>query len=268
MAFADLHTHTNFSDGLLSPKDLMLKAKEKGIEILSITDHDTLEGLKVAKNLEQEIGIKLINGIELSCTFANSEFHLLAYNFDMNSDELNTQLEKLKSDRVNRGKKIVEKLNSIGKMITYDEVAEKADEASITRPHVAQVLIDRGFAHNIKDAFHRFLMKGRPAFVKKDEFHIKEAIEMVKRTGGKSVIAHPSHFVSPYHITKFIEFGVDGIEVMHPSNSLDIQDSMRNITHQFWLMETGGSDYHGTREYDEANFGKFGVDSKLIASIL
>jgi hypothetical protein len=269
MQIADLHTHTNCSDGVLSPIQLIDKIKEKGISILSITDHDTLQAytndtIEYAKSMS----IELIAGIELSTSFGKGEFHLLGYGFDLNNQAMIDYCIKLNKIRENRGKTIVEKLQKIGKDISFEEVKEISKNGVIARPHIAQILIKKGYSANVKDAFNSYLIKGRPAFVPKDEFHISDAIKMLKEAGGYSVIAHPGKYINFYHMQKFIELGINGIELNHPSNNDATKINLREFIDRHWLISTGGSDFHGIREEENNNLAKYCIEERYIAKII
>lgn len=264
---ADLHSHTNFSDGKLTPLELLTKAEKIGLSAISITDHDTIEGVKVALDLQPKFKTEVISGIEISSHLGKQELHILGYNIDINNSQLLSFTERYKISRENRGREIVKKLNSIGKDITIEEVLSTVKNAPITRPHIANLLVQKGYAYSLKDAFNKYLMEGRPAYVSKEIFPVNEAIKLISDAGGISVLAHPGHYVNQYMLSKLIEMSLDGIEVIHPSHNFEMQKYYHAIANQFWLIETGGSDYHGTRDYDEDNFGKFTVSYKTVELI-
>lgn len=264
---ADLHSHTNFSDGKLTPFELLTKAEKIGLSAISITDHDTVEGVKVALDFQGQFKTEVLPGIEISSHLGKQELHLLGYNIDVYNSKLNEFTDRFKKSREERGKQIIKKLNAIGKDISLEEVLINAKKAPITRPHIANLLVSKGYAFSIKDAFNKYLMEGRPAYVPKEIFPVDEAIKLVAEVGGISVLAHPSHYVNQYMLSKLIEMSLDGIEVIHPSHNFEMQKYYHSIANQFWLIETGGSDYHGTRDYDEDNFGKFTVSYKTVELI-
>ncbi len=264
---ADLHSHTNFSDGKLTPLELLTKAEKIGLSAISITDHDTVEGVRVALELQPKFKTEVLTGIEISSHLGKQELHILGYNIDITNPKLLAFTERYKKSREERGRQIIKKLNSIGKDITIEEVLAIVKTAPITRPHIASLLVQKGYCHNLKDAFNKYLIEGRPAYVSKEIFPVEDAIKLISDSGGIAVLAHPGHYVNQYMLSKLIEMSLDGIEVIHPSHNIDMQKYYHSIANQFWLIETGGSDYHGTRDYDEANFGKFTVSYKTVELI-
>lgn len=264
---ADLHTHTHYSDGKLSVEELLAKAESRGLAAISITDHDTVDGCVVAQEVKSKFTIDFINGIEFSCYEDGREYHLLGYHIDVHNKELLTTLDEFKKARLKRAEKILEKLKNMSLTLDIDLILQIAGEAPITRPHIAEAMIDMGYISNLKEAFIHYLGEGKPAYEAKSNFSVQRAIKLINESGGVAVLAHPGRSIPSEILYKIIEQGLDGIEVVHPMHDESLQKHYRSITSQYWLLETGGSDFHGTRDYDEPNFGKFAVPYSVVDSI-
>ncbi len=264
---ADLHIHSIYSDGTLPPEEIFRMAVDKGLSAISITDHDSVEGCIKANELSEKYKLEFINGIEFSCYEKDQEYHILGYNFDINNEELHKYLDAFRKAREQRAHKITGKLKKLDVDISFDKIVMKAASAPITRPHIASVLIDEGYVSNIKEAFTTYLAEGKPAYEPKYYFSVYEAIKLVNNCGGVAVLAHPANTISQAFLFNIIENGLDGIEVIHPMHDENMQRFYTKIANQFWLLTTGGSDFHGSRDYDETNFGKFVVPYSVVNSI-
>ena len=266
-AYVDLHTHTTYSDGTLSPEQLLRKASEKGLSALSITDHDSIEGCLEAHELSKEFSIEIIDGIEFSCYEDGKEYHILGYNFDPGNRDLLRYLDEFRKARFIRAEKIVKKLNYIGLNITFNEVLEKAGKAPVARPHIASILVEKNLAESFKNAFWTYLVEGKPAYEPKANFTITQALSVLNKAGGVAILAHPGKYVTQDELSKIIRMGIDGIETVHPSHDKATISFLKKIASQYWLIGTGGSDFHGNREYDDDNFGKFKMPYSVVNSI-
>ncbi len=265
--YVDLHTHTIYSDGILTPEQLLQKAQKVGLTAISITDHDSVDGCIEAHAIAKDYSIEIIDGIEFSCYEDGREFHILGYNFDPTDSEVARYLEEFRTARHSRAMKIVKKLNDLNIPITFEQVLNKAGKAPIARPHIASVLMDINAVKNMKEAFWSYLAEGKPAYEPKKAFKIDQAVQLINRTGGVAILAHPGKFISQEDLYQIIKDGIDGIEVWHPSHDKSTINFFRNIASQYWLLETGGSDFHGNRDYDEDNFGRVRVPYSIVDSI-
>jgi len=264
----DLHTHTDRSDGVLSPHDLIVKAEQAGMTVLAITDHDNLDAFRILRDGGYNGPLHLIEGIEISCFEAGREVHLLAYYLDPDNEEVQQYEKFFRADRERRGREMVDRLQQARVQITFDEVQERAGKAPIGRPHVAGVLVQRGFVTSIQQAFDAYLDVGKLAYVAKSPFSVSKAVQMVHRAGGITSVAHPNRVYSePRAFLSLIATGVDGVEVYHPSHWFVTRQYYRVLAEQHNLLISGGSDYHGSREYDEKNFGAFGVTAEDLETI-
>jgi len=264
---ADLHSHTIFSDGMHTPEELFIKAKNIGIKALSITDHDTVEGNYSAQKLSEKYNIDFITGIELSCFDSQNEYHILGYCIDIDNEDLHKHLAAFKQSRIERAEIMTKMLNEMGVKINFNDVIDKAGEAPITRPHIAQVIVESGYVSTTKDAFNLYIGDGGPAYAVKAIFQVEKAIKLINNAGGVAVIAHPGYFINQQKLFEFIEAGLDGIEVYHPLHNEKLRKEYHSIANQYWLLETGGSDYHGNRPNETVLFGREGVPISTLAQI-
>jgi len=264
---ADLHTHTLYSDGILTPEQLILKAQGRGVSFLAITDHDTMDGYRVGESIARKHSIELIAGIELSCYENGTDHHILGYFLDPDYPRLKTHLTIFRRERMKRAERIVNKLRNLSVNIKLDDVLERAGAGTIGRPHIAAEMVKSGYVKDLKSAFDRFLATGKPAFESKPKFAVAEGIDLINSAGGLAVLAHPGQ-MSYDKLHMVIEAGIDGIEVIHPSHPLDVRVYYHNVAMHYWLLETGGSDFHGTRPYDDDNFGEFVIQASAIESMI
>lgn len=265
---ADLHTHTVHSDGVLTVKQLFDKTKKAGLAGLSITDHDTLSGVKEGLTIMENYKFKFLTGIELTSHIDEFEFHLLAYGIDPYHEELNSKLNDLQCAREKRAESIVSKLADHDINLDLEKIKKKANGASITRPHIAKEMVDEGYIQNYKQAFDEYIGDNLPAFEGKEKFDIVDAIRLVHEAGGKAVIAHPNKYVNKEQMRYMIKNGLDGIEVLHPSHNDFLIRYWRRWCIENKLIATGGSDYHGSRPYDDYNFGKWKINVDVIERLL
>ncbi len=267
MKKADLHIHTTHSDGSYSVEKIILKAKEKGISAISITDHDCVDAYPEAIELGKQHGIRILVGSELSCVEDGREYHLLAYNFDYKNQDMKIKIDSLKQDRIFRAKKIAEKLNSMDVPITYKQIEDFSEHGVIGRLNIARALVDKGYVASTEEAFSKYLRDRAPAYVAKSEFKVKNAIKLVHRAGGIAVLAHPNKKITNSRLYDFIRVGLDGIEVVHPYLNDNRSASLRSSAKQYQLIQTGGSDYHGNKEHEEFMFGGKFVNEDVIDMI-
>jgi predicted metal-dependent phosphoesterase TrpH len=265
---ADLHTHTYYSDGKYSPAELVERAGFCGIRYLSITDHDNVEGIEEAIEKANQIGIDLIPGVELSSEHKDREVHVLGYFFDYKNPELLDYLIKFRQLRLKRAEKIVEKLNMMSIPLKMADVLLKAKEnTSIGRPHIAFALLENNYISNYYEAFVRYIGDNKPAYEKKPNISTKEAIDLIANAGGLSFIAHPGKVIRDEMLIEIIELGVDGIEIIHPSHSSEIISYFQDFVSQYFLLESGGSDFHGGRLNDDSVLGSYWVSSQKVTAM-
>lgn len=252
----DLHAHTLYSDGSVSPAQLVALAHSHGASALAITDHDTVAGLAEGREAAEQLGIEFINGIEISAEFSQGTMHILGYCIDAENRSLATRLDELRSARNDRNIRIAARLQSLGYDISYDEVARLAGNDVVGRPHFARLLIERGYARSMQDAFDRFLAKGAAAYLGKTRLSPAEAIELIHEAGGVAVLAHPYQLeLSSFEeveqlIRELALLGLDGIEAIYSRHSPAERDTYAQMAARNHLLVTGGSDYHGSYKPD------------------
>lgn len=251
---ADLHLHTTASDGSWTPEELVRVANEVGLNIIAITDHDTIAGIKPAQDYNKT-DLKIIPGIELSTEQAGHEIHILGYWVDLENDLLNQTLTNLQLDRVKRAKAMVQKLQKLGFDLDFDYLQEIAGSATIGRLHLAHALLKRNFITNINEGFSKYLNPGAPAYVSRNKLSPKQAIELILAAGGLPVLAHPGLIGNDKLIPDLVTAGLVGLEIDHPSHSEDQIIHYTAIAKAFGLQPTGGSDCHGPEGKDQVYIG-------------
>ncbi len=250
----DLHTHSWFSDGTDSPTRLVLNAQQAGLNVIALTDHDTLAGLDEARAAGRRVGVRVLDGVELSASHEGHELHLLGYGPRRDDPGLNTELERLRVGRAQRLPKMLAKLADLGMPLTLEEVraAAKDSRTSLGRPHVADAMVIRGYVANRDEAFERYLDRDGPAFVPRPAVGLAEGIDLLHGAGAAAVIAHPGIRGASTVLTGTLleqlraEHGLDGIEVDYPLHDLHTRELYHQLGARLDLVRTGSSDYHGT----------------------
>ena len=243
--FADLHLHTNFSDGTFSPEELAERGAKIGLVAMSLTDHDTVEGCARMAEACKSHGIRFITGTELTAELEGSEVHLLGYFIDIDNLALLGEMKKYQNVRQSRIHEMVRKLNELNIPLRAESVFELANCRSPGRPHVGRALVQEGFCANMDEAFDRFLKKHRPAWVPKMRVSALDAIELIHKSGGLAVMAHPGLNRTDELIPRLVDEGLDGIECFHTKHSAGTSEHYLKIAKRFNLLVTGGSDCHG-----------------------
>ena len=261
----DLHTHTTASDGVVSPAELVFEASRRGITVLGVTDHDTLDGLDEAEHAAASVGIELIPGVELSTTVDVGEFHLLGYFVDRYDDRFVSRLHELTDSRLRRVRQMLEKLTELGYDVDFDRVMSQGDRGSIGRPHVARELMRLGVVESVGEAFDRFLKSKRPAYVPREEFPPEDAIALLESNGGISVLAHPFSTKDPEAaLTRLVPAGLRSLEVYYAEYSSDQVEFLSELADRFGLLKTGGSDFHGTTDREGRELGSAPVPPEVV----
>ena len=257
----DLHIHTTYSDGLLTPYQVVDLAIKKGVDGIAITDHDTILGIEPAVQYSKNMGnFYVIPGIEFGCVYKDEEVHILGYFIDYKSYDIINITEKLKKFRVLRGLEMIEKVNSLGMDLSVDEVKSLSKEDYIGRPHIARVLIKRGYINNIHEAFNKYLDRGKPAYVERYKLSIGETINLIHKVNGIAILAHPGVLKDRSIINYCIEMGIDGLEAIHSKHSNNEVQYLLDIGKKNGLIITGGSDCHGESIHGEYLLGKYYVN--------
>lgn len=265
---ADLHCHTTASDGLLTPTELVELAAELGLKGIGITDHDTIQGWKEAEAAGANHHIRILKGIELSTEWQGKEVHILGYELDGSSNHLNGRLRHLRQAREQRMLEILARLEALGIYINIEEVQQFAKGESIGRPHIAQVLIERGYVRSMREGFDRYIGMGAPAYVPRCKLTPEEGIELVREAHGVAVLAHPGIYRVEEGIPAWVEVGLQGIEVLHSEHKPGDVKRYRAIAQRYHLLTTGGSDFHGEARKPGVELGRWGVSFDVVHQIL
>lgn len=242
----DLHIHSEFSDSDAEVETIFKQAKEKGLACIAITDHDTLDGMSSARACSKNYDIELIEGLELSAEHKGVEIHMLAYFVDSDNQELKAELAQVKELRRERLLWMGEKLNSLGLGVDIEELFLKLKGAVPTRLHLALYLLEKGKVKTLRQAFQKYLSPGRPAYRGRFKYSVEEAIQLIKKFGGLSFIAHPHIISDQSWVEEFISLGVDGLETVYPTMSFAKSSLYKNMAIKFQLLQSGGSDAHGS----------------------
>jgi len=247
----DLHTHSIHSDGTLSPSDLVKEANRRGLRVLGLTDHDTVDGLAEATAEADRLGMDLIPGVELSTVApergnGDHEVHLLGYFVDRDDLALRAGLASYAERRRDRVERIVERLQAAGVRIDGDRVRELAGPGTIGRPHVARALIEQGYVSGIAEAFDRYLAPGRPGYVPRPKVEPEQGIDLILEAGGVPVLAHPLGTGDvAATVAQLVPAGLAGIEVFYGEYNDEARRALSEVADRWQLIGTGGSDFHG-----------------------
>jgi predicted metal-dependent phosphoesterase TrpH len=261
----DLHAHTFFSDGQLSPEELVDLALTRSLAALAITDHDTVEG--VSRALVAGGGrIRIVPGIEISSTLDGQDLHVLGFFIDYQSESLRERLEAFREERRRRAIAIMERLRELGVAVDEAGVFAAAEPGVVGRPHVAHALVRAGHVPSVEAAFQQYLGPRGRAFVQRPAFHSEEAIATIREAGGASVLAHPGAQLPVNIVERLAAAGLDGIEVWHPQHGAAAVRRWREVARRLKLIESGGSDFHGTHR--GAGLGDLPVPERAVDALL
>lgn len=264
---ADLHAHTTHSDGALVPYDLIQRAHSAGLNVLSITDHDNVGALDEGIEWGKSLGMEVITGLELSVSLGEKDVHVLAYFFDHRNQDLLDYLIFFRRERLKRAERMVQKLNKINIPLKLEDVLEQAGIGSVGRPHVANALLEKGFIGAYYEAFEKYIGNNGPAFEKKYQLSPADAFKLITKAGGLSFLAHPGKHISELDLSQLIKNGLDGIEVVHPSHDEKLREYYRGLVNQYFLLESGGSDFHGGKKNDDHTLGVFTVPMHIVETM-
>jgi predicted metal-dependent phosphoesterase TrpH len=245
MKFADLHLHTQFSDGTFTPEELVLRAQNAGLACIALTDHDTVEGCARAAAACADVKMEFISGAELTAEHEDTEVHILGYFLDTKNPVLLDRIGKFQAVRQNRIREMCAALNQLGIPLKAEAVFALANCKSPGRPHVARALVKEKLIGNLDEAFEKYLKKGRPAWVPKTKMSALEGVELIHQAGGLAVMAHPGLNRTDDIIPGLVKAGLDGIECFHTKHSTVMAERYLEIAEKYDLLVTGGSDCHG-----------------------
>lgn len=246
MAFVDLHLHSTASDGVCSPAEVVREAAAIGLQGLSLTDHDTVDGIEEAAAEASRLGLDFLIGAELSANAPGKSIHILAYGFDPADRGMRTFFSEFRDDRMRRTEDMVERLHALGVNLSVADVLDESGDGVPTRAHVARALLSAGWIRYYEEAFRRYIARGKPAFVEKMPTPPERVIELVRAAGGVTILAHPGRDFTTAELSGWIDSGFDGLEVLHPRNDSAVRRALESLVEQRGLLRGGGSDWHGT----------------------
>lgn len=268
MGRVDFHIHSTASDGVRTPREIMDMARQRSLSMISITDHDTMDGLLEGEESAMDTDVHFVPGIEFSVDLdpGGLTAHLLAYFPGSDSGTLlkghtplTEAIDFVQGGRSRRNPRILEKLRASGVYILMNEVHELCDGDVVGRPHIAEAMVNAGYVRSMKEAFNRFLGKGRPAYVERDRLPVERAIDVIKAAGGLPVMAHPGYIPLECDVLRSLfyrlkELGLAGVEVYYPTHSRTMVQRLESLAGELGLLMTGGTDYHG-RDNEAATLG-------------
>jgi predicted metal-dependent phosphoesterase TrpH len=262
----DLHVHSTASDGRFTPEEIVRKAAALGIHYLSLTDHDSVDGIESAvKTARIFPRLTFIPGVEVSTDVAEGEIHILGYFIDYHNRELADNLKRFRTSREGRARGMVDKLAGLGMAIDWKRVREIAGDGAIGRPHIAQAMLEKGYIDSFKEAFDKYIGRDGPAYVEREKMTPEEAVALVLRSGGLPVLAHP---FTVKNMEKWVAdlkaVGLVGIEAYYKDNTPEEIEATLKIADRFGLIATGGTDFHGIEGTGEVMMG--GVDVPVKAA--
>ena len=247
-AAVDLHSHTTASDGTLPPRELVRLAARHGVRVLAVTDHDSTGGVREAIDEARSLtSIEVVPGLEINCDVPGAEIHVLGYCVDWEAPWFQEFLAAQREERRQRIYRIAARLAELGMPIEPDAVFALVKEGSAGRPHVAQVMVDRGYVKSVREAFDRYLSLNGPANVPRKRLTPADAVRVIRRARGVPVLAHPGLATRDELIPELVDAGLLGIEAFYPEHSAGQITAYREMCARLGLIATGGSDFHGPR---------------------
>ncbi len=265
---SDLHTHTSFSDGRLSPEELLAAAKEAGLSYIAVTDHDTVEGIRhlYETGLYPSKSVNIIPGIEFSCEVDEHDVHILGYDFDIYNQDMADKVTEISESRWDRFAKMMEKLHEIGYAITESDVLQIAGTSkAIGRAHVARALVKKGLAASVHEAFEKLLEHGRPCYVPHYRIEPEEAVALIRNAGGVPVLAHPKKVQDDALVERLLQMDFGGLEVYYPNHDAEDTERYKAMAEKRGIRLTGGSDFHSIPQREPSQLGVFTVPDELAA---
>lgn len=245
MPIVDLHAHTTFSDGTSSPSEVVYAYKQAGVQIMSVTDHDTLEALPQSEILAKKAGILFVPGVEISSR-EHDHLHILGYNIDPTNKRLNEALAQNREQRNIRAKKIIKNLQKAGVNITEEDVFKLVKNVA-SRAHIADAIRNKKIEPSRQAAFRKYLIPGKPGYVPNEGLSVCEIISLIKQAGGKAFMAHLGIVKEYWNFPAWVTSGLDGIEVYYPSHKQPMRQELLKLAKKYNLLVSAGSDHHGQK---------------------
>ena len=269
-AKGDFHLHSTHSDGRKTPDELAALAARNGLQVMALTDHDTLKGMnEMRAALATHPHITLVPGVELSTDIPGNEIHVLGYWVDEHDERFLGQLERFREGRVGRGREMVEKLAALGYPIAWERVLEIAGDASIGRPHVARALLEAGHVKTTDEAFERFIGRNGPAYAEREKLTPQEAVQFIRDAGGLAVVAHPTYIDNMERVIgELVSAGLTGMEVYYRRYTPEQVSDLRRVADRLGLFPLGGSDYHAMERDSETEPGDIPLPDHIVDAFM
>lgn len=263
----DLHTHTTASDGLEKPEEVVRAARAAGLSGVAITDHDTTAGLVEALEAGKRLAIDVVPGVEVTCDAPLFECHVLGYFLPAAAGATHERLLTMRRARIERAREILRKLGEVGVELTEQELVAHIGPRAVQRPHIARVLVAKGYAETTREAMRKWLARGAPAWVPAPSLPPEEAIAAIREDGGVAVLAHPGITGQDSLIPRLAEAGLCGLEVDHPAHDAAQSTRYRALCEELGLIATGGSDYHGSASGWHGTLGACRTSAETVAEL-
>ena len=265
----DLHCHSSASDGALTPREVVQLARKRAIDIIALTDHDTIAGHAEALAAGLELGVRVIPGIEISALGKQGETHVLGYGVEPEDEPTRATLLALRATRESRARRILANLLRLGIAIDFNQIKAIAGDGMIGRPHIARAMLNRGAVSTTQEAFDVYLAEGKPAYAPNDALDPFQAIDLIHRARGVAVLAHPAftHGDVEALLASMIRHGLDGIEAHYPQHTPEQTKRYAEIAREHGLLVTGGSDFHGLTPGAQFEFGETGLPAGTIEAL-
>ena len=265
---ADFHLHSNVSDGKHTPQEVVRLAAAAGVRVMALTDHDTVAGVIPAQAMAQELSIRFVPGVELGTDIPFPEVHILGFFVDPSSPEFQAGLEQQRHSRVVRAQEMLEKLEGMGVHLSWERVRTLASGESVGRPHIAQAIIEKGYAPTLRDAFATYIGRDSPAYVKRVKLTPESAVALICRGNGLAVLAHPAEIPQLDELLPRLKAaGLVGMEAYYNNYLPDVVNSMLATAHRYGLLPLGGSDYHGVGGNDTP-IGGLDIPTQVVENFL
>jgi predicted metal-dependent phosphoesterase TrpH len=274
MGLIDLHIHSTYSDGTMSPAAIVALAKESGIQTISITDHDTMDGVEEALEHGRQTGVEVIPGIEVSTWLENVPMHILGYWCRPDDENLHQRLKKLQDARMERNRQILAKLQALNILISEEELTCYSVHGQAGRPHIAQLMVDKKAVATLEQAFFSYLRRGAAAYAERFKYYADETIDMIREAGGVAILAHPGSLDSTLETTldlllKLKKLGLAGVEAYYPTHNSFAVNRIKQMAETLGLVITGGSDFHGSNRSKSPLGGtkKFRIPHQILENL-
>ena len=272
----DLHVHSNKSDGSLSPSDLVLEAKKKGLKAFALTDHDTVDGIDEAMAASEGSGVTVIPGIELSTEYEGKDIHIVGLLIDKEQPAFRDKIQEFVDSRIQRNRKMCQKLTEAGCPLTYEELVAEFPGAVITRAHYAQILLKKGYTKSLREAFERYIGDRGPCFIPREKITPEDGVKLILSAKGIPVLAHPLLYGMGKErlqilVDRLKDAGLEAIEAVYCTYSPSEETQMREFAKKNGLLISGGSDFHGNAKPGlemGTGYGKLYVSAEILDELV